>query len=184
MNSRRGTGRNGGEFLRTRTKDEKGHYERWPETRVHPELDTAVRAYLSDPACEYESMSDLIRGLVIEGLTRKRVSNPTTKSIIAIMKVWDEENRRMEMRRKFKQRIEETAREAYELVGEGRISEAAKHIHIVLMHVRDMAEDDPWRAECEKVLKEKFGYLLKMTQAASLLPRESEEAEWKRHEVM
>lgn len=175
--------RQDGDRPRYKTKDDKGHYERWPEIRVHPDQDTAVRAYLADPACEYDSMADLIRGLVTEGITRKKVTNPKTKSIIAILKAWDEENRQMEMRRRFKQRIEETAREAYELVGEGRTNEAAKHIHNVLMHVRDMAVDDPWRDECEKVIKNKFGYLLRMTQVSALVVEQPEEEaiEWSRY---
>lgn len=179
-------GRGDKAHIRTRIKDEKGHYERWPEVRVHPELDTAVRAYLSDPACEYESMADLIRGLVIEGITRKKVSNPGTKSIIAILKAWDEENRKMEMRRRFLQRIQDTAREAYELVGEGRINEAAQHIHTVLLCVRDMDPTDRWRAECEKVIKQKFGYLLRMTKASSLVlvPPIEEAEEWESREIM
>lgn len=184
MNNRpKGTSDN--QYLRTRIKDEKGHYERWPEIRVHPDVDTAARAYLSDPACECESMSDLIRTSVIEKVARARVTNPTTKSIITILKAWDESNRKMEMRRKFKLRIEETAREAYELVGEGKTNEAAKHIHGILMNIRDLPEDDPWRAECETLLKQKFGYLLKMTQVSSLVPEigmvNPEAIEWEKH---
>lgn len=174
------------QYLRTRIKDEKGHYERWGETRVHPDLDTAARAYLSDPSCECDSLSELVRVAVIEKITRARVTNPTTKSIITILKAWDESNRKMEMRRKFKQRIEETAREAYELVGEGKTSEAAKHIHKILLTIRELPEEDPWRGECEELLKQKFGYLLKMTQIASLVPGDvlmpdMEAIEWEKH---
>jgi hypothetical protein len=172
--------------LRTRTKDDKGHYERWPEVRVHPDLDTTARAYLADASCEYETMSDLIRGLVIEGLARKQVSNPNTKSLRAIFLAIDEENRQMEMRRRFRQRIESTAKEAYELVGEGRIGEAAKHVHKVLLHVQDMAEGDPWREEFEKALQQKFGHLLRMTQVSPLVvteDKEVKESRWLRNDM-
>lgn len=168
--------------LRKRIKDEKGHYERWPEVRVAPDLDTLARAMLSDPSSEWESMADLIRASVIETIARKEVTNPNTRSLRAIFMAIDEENRQMEMRRRFKQRIEDTAREAYELVGEGRVNEAAKHVHRILMHVRGMDEEDTWRAEFEKSIKAKFGYLLRMTQVASLVPEEPVETVDSRYE--
>lgn len=159
-----------GHGLRSRIKDDKGHYERWPELRVHPDMDTAVKTYLADPSCEYESMADFIRGCVLIALPQLKVSNPSTKSVISILKAVAVENSQMEMRRRFMQHIKDTASEAYELIGEGRVGEAAKHVHRVLLHVRDMDKDDPWREEFEKVIKDRFGHLFRLTQAASLLP--------------
>jgi hypothetical protein len=156
--------------LRTRIKDDKGHYERWPEVRVHPDLDTAARTFLADSACEFESMADLIRGCVLDALPRFRTSNPNTKSTLAILRAIEEENNRSEMRRRFTQHITETAREAFELVGEGRTGEAAKHVHRVLMHIRGMDKDDPWRDEFERTIKQKFGHLLRLTRASSFHP--------------
>jgi hypothetical protein len=150
-------------------KDEKGHYERW-ELRVHPDLDTAARTYLSDPSCEFESMSELIRGCVLLALPQLRSSRSETRSVIAILRAIEEENRRSEMRRRFEQHISETAREAFELVSAGRTDEAAKHIHKVLLHVRDMEKSDPWREEYQRIIKNRFGHLLRLTKAASFLP--------------
>jgi hypothetical protein len=171
MASGNGSGtRFAGNQLRTRVKDDKGHYERWPEVRVHPDLDTAARTFLADPACEFESMADLIRGCVLTALPQFKTSNPGTKSTLAILRAIEEENSRSEMRRRFKHHIEETAKEAFELVGEGHTAEAVKHIHKVLMHIRDMDPADPWREEFQKTIKQKFGHLLRMTKAASFLP--------------
>lgn len=160
--------------LRVRYKDEQGHYERWPEMRVHPDLDTVVRSYLADPRCEFKSIAELIRGCVLEALPRFKMS-PQTRSVLQIFRAIEEENARSAMRRQFKQYIEDTAREAYELAGEGRDREAAQHVHRVLNHVRGMDVNDEWRTEFINALMKKFGHLLRRTKVVSLVPATEEE---------
>jgi hypothetical protein len=161
-----------------RARDDRGHYERF-QTQVTPDLDTEIKAVCNSALYEFDSPQAYGRWALRFGLEFLRAYRPAFPSHVAILKAMDIENARSETRRRFLETIDNTAREAYEMVGMGYPVEAAKHVQNMLEYVRQLNPEDIWRAVFIEAIKKKFGHLLTMGKVASLLPEEDVQA-WER----
>lgn len=148
---------------RVKSRDENGMPARW-SIQVPPSFDAEVRRMV-DAGRYFEDLGSMIRWCVFFGMDYlQRLIEPPFPSNVQVLKAMAADNAHFETRLQYLSALERTAVNAYEAMGRGMHSTAVQIISRQLDNIRRLPPDDEFRREMVRMIKERFGHLLKKGQ--------------------
>lgn len=148
---------------RERSRDEQGVPVRW-SLQVRPAFDAEVRRMVGTGRY-FDELGALIRWCVFFGMDYlQRIIDPPFPSNIQVLKAMAADNAHFETRLQYLAQLDRAATNAYEALGRGMESTAVQIISRQIENVRSLPPGDEFRTEILKLLKQRFGHMLKKGQ--------------------
>ena len=145
------------------SRDAPGMPARWSLT-VTPSFDAEVRRMVGS-GLYFEDFGELVRWCVFFGMDYlQRIIHPPFSSNVQVLKAMAANSAHFETRLQYMQSIERDAKNSYEALGRGLEAAAVQLVSKQIEVIRGLSPDDPFRAEILKLIKQRFGHMLKKGQ--------------------
>lgn len=148
---------------RVKSRDEQGIPARW-SVQVPPSFDAEVRRMV-DEGRYFEDLGNMVRWCVFFGMDYlQRVIEPPFPSNLQVLKAMAADNAHFETRLQYMQALDRAATNAYEALGRGLEATAVQIVSRQIENVRRLPKGDECRTEILRLLKQRFGHMLKKGQ--------------------
>lgn len=152
-----------------------GHAKRW-NIEVPRAFHGQVSQFVESGTDDFNNLGEFVRVAVLIVMDYlERLEPKAYPSNTQILKAIALEVNQSRTRREYLSSIEDSSREAYELMGLGLDGEAERLVAGVLERIRERPKRDPWRRLYLTAFQQKFGHLLKRSKITDLTTFDSDE---------